>query len=380
VRATARLNPTVAALMCRGLDSGLAEQLHRQGHTLGSLKARTAEDLSALGLNAAQSAAIHAGARAEIPFATLARVLWASRWTCCACRRTGLAVIVHHIRPWAKSRDHSEANLVVLCLEHHAQAHRRVDLERNLDPALLADHKTRWEAEVTGFDARAVLDAAALPGHHWLWFNHLRLLDLAKQLGIPLTRTASFLWAHEQGFVDAHGMPKRNREPFVASGGDGNYLLDYLRSVFYRVIKQTALFNISDDLDRGFLARVIQPGHLVLVQGRHVFKKLTSITEGPGQATAVRRKANGVEVSFVIDRWEAIATSSWGLWLQGAQNVASIVRVIDVEPSADGLHIKATGLAMGLALEGLASRSYLGFQPELEDTGTGFDPLAWLDA
>lgn len=288
-------------------------------------------------------------------------------------------MIVHHIRSWAKTRDHGPGNLVVLCLEHHAQAHRRGDLERNLDAALLTDHKARWEAEVSTMDSRAVLDASILPDHHWLWFNHLRLFDLARQLQIPYVRWTSRIMAQEKGYVDDQGRPRINDRSFVASGGDGNYLLYYLRSVLYAVLRQTALFNISDDLDRGFLSRVVQPGHTILVQGRHVFKPISRIKRGPGQAVEVRRRATGVEVAFTIDRWEAVATSSWSSWLAGSQNVASIVRIVDVEMRDDVLHIRATGLAIGLALQGLATRSCLSL-PAGVANGPGFDPLAWLEA
>ncbi len=367
--------------MSRGIDSGFASKLCREGHTIASLKATPAQVLRGLGFAPDQVEAIHAGPRSEIPPDNLARVLWASRWTCCVCREAQKAVIVHHIHLWAQSRDHGEANLVVLCLEHHAQAHRRGDLERNLDAKMLLDHKARWENEVARLDVRTVLEAAILPGHHWLWFNHRRLLDLAQQIGIRLSDTPWFFLAFEKDFVDDRGFPKRNDEPYVASGGDGNHLLVYLRWILHAVLQKSALFNVSDDLDRSYLARVIRPGDLILVQGRHVFKGLTKLVQGPGQAVSVRRRANGVEVSFTIDRWEAVATSAWGTWLKGTQSVASIVRVIDVESTPERLQVKATGLAIGLTLQGLTTRSYIrpGMPIDLERPEADWDPLEGLD-
>jgi hypothetical protein len=210
---------------------------------------------------------------------------------------------------------------------------------------------------------------------------HRWLLDLAQQLGIRLSETPWFSLAFEKDFVDAHGFPKRNDDPYVASGGDGNYLLIYLRWILLAVLRTSPLSNVSDDLDRGYLARVIRPGDLILVQGRHVFKSLTKIAEGPGQAVSVRRRANGVEVSFTIDRWEAVATSSWGAWLRGTQSVASIVRVVDVESTPERLQVKATGLAIGLTLRGLTNRSYarLGMPIDLDRAKTDWDPLEGLE-
>src|SRR3954464_2040555 len=124
-RARGRLSRTVAAMMQRGLDIGLAQLLQSDGVTLGRLQQSDDAALSQLGLDSLQIAGIRAGGRAVIPFANLARVLWANRFTCCVCRDPSLAVIVHHINPWAESHDHSEENLALLCLEHHARAHRR---------------------------------------------------------------------------------------------------------------------------------------------------------------------------------------------------------------------------------------------------------------
>ena len=146
MRTNARLNPTVAALMQRGLDSALAKRLHAQNLTLGSLKQSDDATLSNLGLSDAQIASIRTGARAAIPFANLAKVLWDNRFTCCVCRDPVLAVIVHHIDPWAESHDHNVENLAVLCLEHHARAHRRGDLEQNLSARQLREFKANWES------------------------------------------------------------------------------------------------------------------------------------------------------------------------------------------------------------------------------------------
>jgi hypothetical protein len=71
----ARTNPTVAALMARGLDSDTANMLRRLGLTLAELKRRTDDELAPLNLTAAQVAALRKGARPPIPFDTLVQVL-----------------------------------------------------------------------------------------------------------------------------------------------------------------------------------------------------------------------------------------------------------------------------------------------------------------
>ena len=142
-------------------------------------------------------------------------------------------------------------------------------------------------------------------------------------------------------------------------GGNGPVLNAYVREVLGAVLERAAVFNISDDLDPGFLSRVVSPGDLVFVQGRHVFKQLNTQMQGPGQAARVRRQANRVRVSFTVDRWDAVATSPWATWMRGAQAASSLVRIVSIDHEAGYLHLAATGIAMGFTLQNLSNRSYL---------------------
>lgn len=376
-RGKARVNPTVAAFMRRGFDDVRAAELHADGHTVGSLKQVSDARLEELGISAAERVALRAGARAEIPFESLARVLWANRWTCCVCRKAGRAIIVHHIRPWAESRDHSEGNLAVLCLEHHARAHTRGDLEQNLTERRLLDAKARWEEAVRHLDPMAILDATRADGFTWWWFNHRRLFELAQRYEVDVRALPSFRALVQSGIVDSEGniAPGREKLPHLYNTGEGIFLYRYISSVAEQVLRSASIFNISEDLDRGLLARVVREGDIVLVQGRHFFKQRVKLDRGPGQVTDVHRKTNGVRISFSIDRWEATSTSAWAMWLSGTHGAASIVRVVDVQQDKDALLIKCSALAIGFELEGLANRSYVGGLISPRRYADGFDPL-----
>ena len=94
-RGKARVNPTVAAFMRRGFDDVRAAELHADGHTVGSLKQVSDARLEELGISAAERVALRAGARAEIPFESLARVLWANRW-----KGSETVKVVETSKPW----------------------------------------------------------------------------------------------------------------------------------------------------------------------------------------------------------------------------------------------------------------------------------------
>jgi hypothetical protein len=40
---------------------------------------------------------------------------------------------------------------------------------------------------VRHLDPKAILDASRVQGHHWWWFNHVRVLEMASTLGIDFT-------------------------------------------------------------------------------------------------------------------------------------------------------------------------------------------------
>ena len=356
----ARVNRTVAALMRRGFDSDLANRIKQFGLTLTDLKQRDDEALSGLGLSATDIAAVREGDRPPVPFDTLVQVLWENRSACCVCRAFDRAIVLHHIVPWAKSHDHSTANLAVLCLEHHAQAHRRGALEQNLGAAQLRAYKQKWEDEVRHLDPKVVLDATRVDAHHWWWFNHVRVLEMARRLEIDLTNQGCFPSIASRGWVDAEGQisERHLHAPYMYMGGDGILLYEYMRDVVEAVFARTSIFSLSDDLDPGFLSRVVQPGDLILVQGQHTFKSLSRERSGPGQACAVHLQTGRVQVSFTIDRWEAVSNSSWAAWLFGVKHAASVVRIAHIEREDNHLHLQCTGMAVGSALQGLSTRHY----------------------
>lgn len=359
-RGHARVNRTVAALMRRGLDSELANRLLKLGMTLDLLKQKEDDELRSLGLTAAQIKAIQEGERSAIPFDTLVDVLWANRSTCCVCRVPARPIIIHHITPWAKSRDHRAENLAVLCLEHHAKAHQQSSLEQNLGERQVREFKRRWEEEVRHLDPRAILDATRVDGHHWWWFNRVRLLEMVQDLGIDLAGPPHYATRVMREWVELDGqlLARHFNRPYLYSGGDGENLYLFMRQVIRMVFERTTIFNVSDDLDPGFLRRVVRPGDLILIRGKHSFRGSTWRASGPGQLCEVDRQANGVRVSFVVDRWEAVSTSSWGAWLYGTVLAASVVRIVRVDREGELLHLRCTGIAVGSSLQGLSVRQY----------------------
>ncbi|MCV2867437.1 HNH endonuclease [Defluviimonas sp. WL0002] len=360
-RERARLGRTVAALLSRGFDSETAKRIEDEGLSLAALQRMNDVELQSVGLDQVQIQLLRSGPRPAIPTANITRALWQNRWTCCVCRSPNLAVIAHHIVPWARSHDHSVDNLAVLCLEHHARAHSTGTLEQNLTPEKIRDAKKRWEVEVSRFDANAILNASRLENSHWLWFNHSRIFEAARRAGVEITNLPMFSFANRQGLISSNGAltDKQNGEAYLYAGGETAQLLQVTEQALKATLSRTAIFNISDDLDPGLINAVAEPGDLIFVQGRYVFKSLTGRRLGPGQASLVQRQANRVRISFTADLWEAVATSAWASWLRGTQRVSAILRIATKEKDGKWLHLKCTGIALATSFEGMSTRSYV---------------------
>lgn len=360
-RGRVKLGRTFSALLGRGFDSATARRLQETGYSLAALQRSTEIELQELGLDQIQMQLLRGGARPSIPPGNIALLLWKNRWACCVCRRPNSAVIAHHIDPWARTHDHSVTNLAVLCLEHHARAHSTGSLEQNLTTEKVRDAKTRWEAEVSKLDAKSILEASRLEYSHWLWFNHTRLFDAARRASVDVTRLPAFGNARRQGLISSNGeiVRKQNGEAYLYAGGETGHLFQLTEQLLRATLLETALFNISDDLDPGLINAVAEPGDLIFIQGRHFFKSISKRNEGPGQASLVRRQANGVRISFAIDRWEAVANSAWAVWLRGTQRVSAILQIRTKEKDGKWLHLKCTGIALATALEGMSTRSYV---------------------
>jgi hypothetical protein len=150
---------TVKALMRHGFDSETAKRLDQARYTLNKLKNLNENQLRSLHIREELIDRLLREKRPPIPSKTLNQVLYESGMICCVCRDKNQGVIVHHIEEFSDSRSHAEDNLVVLCLNHHGEAHTKRELQQNLTPEKLRDFKQRWLDSVNQPGNREALSA-----------------------------------------------------------------------------------------------------------------------------------------------------------------------------------------------------------------------------
>ena len=161
------------AMLGMGIDSATADRLIENGFNAKSLKTLSESELRDLGLTQFQIEDVIGAGRPPIPEDILNEVLFKSKWACCICRDPKKAVIVHHLSPWAKSRSHAVENLVILCLEHHGEAHTIHQLTLNLTPDRIKDARDRWHALAETFNRNEAKRLANLiADDHRLFSTH----------------------------------------------------------------------------------------------------------------------------------------------------------------------------------------------------------------
>lgn len=351
-------NPVERALMARGVDSGLARRLREEKWTLAKLQLQRPEKLLELGLSESVVPKILGKGRPPIPLDILIKTLYDSRWVCCVCRNAERPVIVHHIKSWAESRDHSPANLAVLCSIHHGEAHSTHALELTLTADRLKAEKAAWEQEVSRLDPLAIFKATQLMSCQWWYFNHLRVFEIAEHVGVDVTKLQGYQAALRNGVCDEDGYLCTREGLLYVGQAPSHSLHRYMSNMLRAAMDHACVRNISDDLDRSTLDILVTPGDLVFVQGSYHFSDLPPDGSGADMVRG-RRRVNKVEITFVFDRNEGTSGSARTEWLLGVHTLGCLLRVNKLQRDLNGvLHLGATVLAIRSAHEELKSRMY----------------------
>ncbi len=351
-------NPVERALMARGVDSALARKLREENWTLAKLQMQRPERLLELGLSESVMPKILGKGRPPIPPDVLIKTLYDNRWLCCVCRDAERPVIVHHIKSWAESRDHSAANLAVLCSIHHGEAHSSHALELTLTTDRLKAAKAAWEDKVSRDDPLAIFQATQIMSCQWWYFNHLRVFEIAEHVGVDVTQLQGYEAALRNGVCDEGGYLCTKEGLLYVGQAPSHSLYRYMSNMLRAAMNHAGVRNISDDLDRSTLDILVTPGDLVFVQGSYHFTNMPADGSGADMVRG-RRRVNKVEITFVFDRNEGTSGSARTEWLLGVHTLGCLLRVNKLQRDLNGvLHLGATVLAIRSAHEELKSRMY----------------------
>lgn len=349
---------TFDALIARGIDSAMAEELVVNGHTIAELKQMVVSTLMGLGLTREAADVIHNGSRPPIPTNVVNRLLRDSRSTCCVCRTPRRPIIIHHIEPWNESRSHDEPNLVVVCLICHDEAHTKHELSINLTPERLRVFKSEWISEVNRETAAALMapHAHKVQGPMWDYFNHNRIIDLAHQLSINVDAGSLYTSLLQEGSIARSGEPRwhpdrvprsESRYMYDGLGWHDRRLYRFYADLASRVLLRTRIIDLSSDWSPKTFKSLVTPGTVVGFAGGWRFKKLDqSIIHGPGQNRKAYVQKRKLRLEFSFDCWETTSGSASSN-LSGSWPCTGIAIVRQIDRRKGLTLYAASGLAIG---------------------------------
>lgn len=142
-------------LIKSGLPCELAEKVVEKGLSLSKVKKASKSGLLEY-FTEAEAKILFALKRKPIPKETIDKLFSESAGRCCLCWqwKDTPPLIIHHIVEHSKTQDDSYENLVLLCLNHHAEVHTVSKLSRqNQPPNYVRSQKTKWIQAVTEYQA-----------------------------------------------------------------------------------------------------------------------------------------------------------------------------------------------------------------------------------
>lgn len=348
---------TFLALLSRGVSSNLADSLIEDGYSLSSLKALQTHNLVELGLTSDAIEAILKGKRPPIPSATVTRLLHESKRTCCICRDNTLPIVIHHIEEWSNSRSHEENNLVVLCLNHHDEAHTKRGLSLNLTKEQLKSHKGMWLEEVKRQDAKAVLGLMEVSGANWDYINHNRVFQLADRFNIYLKNTPQFIHLRSLNIINNLGLFNDPSKWDISQSPkfrwydcyEGTAIYAYTSRVLEQVLNKLPIIDTSKIWNISEISRIVSQGGFICVRGAFYFKHKDKNYDlyDPKRMKIGYRKKSKIRVNFEFEAWDTTSNTSDLSHLSGHKSSLAILFVKSVSKSVTGLTIDASCIALG---------------------------------
>ncbi|MCS1303926.1 HNH endonuclease [Escherichia coli] len=348
---------TINALLSRGLACDIAERLSAKGFTLKKLQQTDADVLLQMGLSEHDISNIHAGKRPPIPEKILFNVLNKSRRTCCVCWEHNKPIVVHHIKEWAVSRDHSEENLAVLCLECHDLAHSKKQISLNLTAEEVKQHKANWE-NIVRKQRKQTLLKLKLSNYsaRWDWINCRRLFELVDELGCKISVASKFNNLKEKGFLDERGFLTddsqwkldKNKRDYFLDFGYGFSISNYLNELLETVIDELSVIDITPIRNkRREIKALVDTRSFISIQAPFYFSNTTDGKSDLSDVKTAYCQGYGLKVEFTFQPWYCTSCSAKHSGMTGRRVLTVFGFVRDITTYDGDLVISLSCLGAG---------------------------------
>jgi hypothetical protein len=296
------------------------------------------------------------------------KLLYDSQYRCAVCQQRGSHI--HHIDK--NSSNNQEENLVVLCTNHHDDAHTHRELSQNLTPAALRHAKQEWVALVE--ERRRLIgtlagqlsltgeDSLAAIGVTWGYINHRRVGQLAKPEQLDPGEKRYFEYCVTKGLVDEKGIlikPKAVRPgrhytrsavyDWYEHGDDQR--LHALYTAFVDQISRTAhpIHLEENGWNKRQIRQLAIPGRLIFLNRAFYFKTVQETRAN--QHRQVYTFKSKVRVEFFVDTINMFGTTSMTVSFSGRKVCAALIQLKSIEEKKGLLVLHCTPIALGVGFD-----------------------------
>lgn len=289
--------------------------------------------------------------------------MYNSAFACVICAQKGDHI--HHIDK--NNSNNSYDNLVLLCQEHHDEAHTIRELSLTLTPERLRSFKAEWcklvierrnvVASASGQKAHA--DGLLSVGVAWGYINHSRIIqtvpnDLLKKVDQNL-----FARLKIAQVIDERGILIKPRIIKSSSTHLGNTIYDWY-DYGNRIALHIFYSNLVDifveycqpiHLDetnwkRTFVKQMIAPGSFIFINRAQYFRKTEESIENA--EIAVQTFKRGIKIEYLINTRNMYGTTSITCSFSGHKSCASLLLVKSIEDRKGECVIYCTPIALGV--------------------------------
>jgi hypothetical protein len=304
--------------------------------------------------------------RPTIPAPIKQQILYESAFVCVVCQNRGAQI--HHMDE--NNTNNEPKNLVLLCQDHHDEAHTKHQLSQNLTAARLRGFKKSWlkqvsekrEQATSASSQRELADSFFSMGVTWGYINHLRVSQMLTPEILKRVDKRLLARCETVGMIDHRGIiipPKNALPPSSYLSGTVYDLFDHLNGnalhVLYgefvdeiaRIVKPIELADQS--WTKTFTRTMLAANKFIFFKKAQYFKTVSKDNENAH--IRVRTFRRNIEIEYFVDSRDMFGTTSITCSFSGHQTCSSLLQIKSINEKGGKLIIACTPIALGVGFQ-----------------------------
>ena len=301
--------------------------------------------------------------RPKVPEKLRQELLYESAFACVVCQAR--RVQIHHIDQ--NNKNNIPVNLVLLCHDHHDDAHATKSLSQNLTPARLKEFKKKWINQVQqNRNMIATLEGQLKEADSWsgmgiLWgyINHRRVSQLLNPEILKCADQNLLGRCQSHNVVDQSGILLQPKGWVPEGNYIGNTVYDWfphgddhaLHKLYSDFVDKITQRVIPIHLEKfswtkSYIGNCLHEGQFIFFTKAQYFKQVSEDTENAH--LRVKTTLRKITIEYYIDTMNMFGVTSIAVSFTGHKVCSSLLQVKSIEKDSDDWTIHCTPIALGV--------------------------------